>query len=421
VTLSEAYSYAYAHTVEETQRTFAGTQTPMYDYRLSGNGDLGLTRLSDASARLTLASGFGGRILILEGPERRLAAEIDKPADRAVVLALPPGDYTLRRRADGDLYEMRLHLADHGSFVVDDRWGTATQEVATAKGDAWGGTQTTAAERPDDAVDWLILGEAGEDWDIPPRLSPALARGQRAWTTANEVEWRRNPGVAAGASTALAGGGQFYNGDYLKGTAYLVGTAALVGTGWGVGAVAGNGSFFSGSLTGPTPAGLLGASVWGWSITQAYGVHTGGWHRERPITGVALASETSWWNTVGTPHAAGLSADWVLAPGFSIGLDRVGWSRSQVDDSGTITAGGRLILAKEWDHLRPGVFAATGLRADLGSELDNPVRAVFGTGAMVRYYLGPHYFIGYELRLELDSEDARVTHAGAVGVHLGGS
>ena len=66
VTLSEAYSYAYTHTVEQTQRTFAGPQTPMYDYKLSGSGDLRLTHLSDASSQLVLAPGFGGRILIVE-------------------------------------------------------------------------------------------------------------------------------------------------------------------------------------------------------------------------------------------------------------------------------------------------------------------------------------------------------------------
>lgn len=134
VSLSEAYSYAYESTVTSTDGTLAGTQHPEYNYQLSGQGDLPLTRLTHNDARVTMKPGFGGHILILARPSNQLVAELHKVHDEQMVLALPPGRYLLRRR-DGDLiYEMELKLSGNLDFRIDDRWGQGVLEVASAKG-----------------------------------------------------------------------------------------------------------------------------------------------------------------------------------------------------------------------------------------------------------------------------------------------
>ncbi len=439
VTLSEAYSYAYTHTVEQTQRTFAGPQTPMYDYKLSGSGDLRLTHLSDASSQLVLAPGFGGRILIVEDKARNgeggaFVAELTKASDEPLTLALPAGDYILRRRQDGELYELRLHLGEESRFVVDERWGSATQELATAKGD-----DSLERAAPPDAVAWSPIaddlpGTAAESAELPAHTiryfgpvqdavetrAPVMAEvGNNAVDVAKEMDWRHDPRVAAGASALLSGGGQFYNGQYLRGAGYFVATSALIGSSWAFSQA--DGPFFTGSVTGATPASLIGAAVWGMSISRAFSHQAGGrGMQERPIRGVALATESAWSGTATQPLTAGFSADWVLVDGFSIGIDRAGWTRSDVSDSGTASLGGRVMVAKEWERLRPGLFIASGMRLDLGTDNANPLRPVFGGGGNLRWYIGERYFVGYELRYEWDNGAGQVVNAGALGVHLGG-
>src|SRR5204863_6299877 len=58
VTLGEAYQYAFARTVNATADTTIGPQHPGYDYRLSGRGELVLTRISAASGVLQVPAGF---------------------------------------------------------------------------------------------------------------------------------------------------------------------------------------------------------------------------------------------------------------------------------------------------------------------------------------------------------------------------
>ncbi|MFT5587845.1 MAG: hypothetical protein ACI9VR_005458, partial [Cognaticolwellia sp.] len=367
VTLSEAYSYAYTHTVEQTQRTFAGTQTPMYDYKLSGSGDLRLTHLSDASSQLVLAPGFGGRILIVQDTERdgqggAFVAELTKTSDEPLILALPAGDYILRRRQDGALYELRLHLAPDSRFVVDQRWGSAKQELAVAKG--LSADEEAPVVAPEDAVAWTPITDPdrsvqGEELPTPAHSvryfgpvqdavetrAPAMAEaGSYAVDVAKEMDWRHDRRVAASASTLLAGGGQFYNGQYLRGAGYFVATSALIGSSWAFSQA--DGPFFTGSVTGSTPASLIGAAIWGMSISRAYSYQAGGrGSQQRPVHGVALATETAWSGKATQPLTAGFSADWVLVDGFSIGIDRAGWTRSSVTDSGTASVGGRVMVA----------------------------------------------------------------------------
>src|SRR5262249_18940350 len=133
VTLSEAYEYAYSHTIKTTGETLVGPQHPAYDYRLSGQGDIVLAELSKPSASLELPRGFD-RILVVERARDQVIAEV--AADGHGVIAVQPGGYAIRAWRGGTLAtgevrvatgELRLVRADElvaGSAVITTSKGT---------------------------------------------------------------------------------------------------------------------------------------------------------------------------------------------------------------------------------------------------------------------------------------------------------
>ncbi|HKA42697.1 MAG TPA: caspase family protein [Burkholderiales bacterium] len=93
VTLSEAYHYAFTHTVSTTSGIVLGAQHPTYGYRLSGRGDLVLSELSTHEATLELPQGFDRVLVVQRGRDEALAELASAPGTRLVV---PPGEYTIR-------------------------------------------------------------------------------------------------------------------------------------------------------------------------------------------------------------------------------------------------------------------------------------------------------------------------------------
>jgi hypothetical protein len=74
VTLSEAYEYAFARTLSATTNTVIGPQHPNYDYRLSGRGEIVLTRIRMPAAIIELPAGFD-RVLVCDAESDRVIAE----------------------------------------------------------------------------------------------------------------------------------------------------------------------------------------------------------------------------------------------------------------------------------------------------------------------------------------------------------
>lgn len=110
VTLSEAYQFAYDETLEHTQTTSTGAQHAAYDMRLSGTGELVMTDLRKASARLALDGDLRGRVWV-RGTKGRLAAELVAPGDGSVIeLALEPGEYTVTVETNGRPRQARISL-----------------------------------------------------------------------------------------------------------------------------------------------------------------------------------------------------------------------------------------------------------------------------------------------------------------------
>jgi len=96
VTLGEAFRYTAARTRAGTLATVVGPQHPTYDFRMSGRGDVVLSDLRRADARLAIPPDPGSTY-VLRGP-MRIVAEVDG-GTKTVTLALPAGPYRVERRA----------------------------------------------------------------------------------------------------------------------------------------------------------------------------------------------------------------------------------------------------------------------------------------------------------------------------------
>ena len=97
VTLFEAYTYSYDHTLAASTAASAGIQHPAHEIELSGEGDLVLTRPGGRTSGLGLGASLSGRYVVTSTTSGELIAEVDKVAGRLVRLALDPGRYLVRK------------------------------------------------------------------------------------------------------------------------------------------------------------------------------------------------------------------------------------------------------------------------------------------------------------------------------------
>lgn len=107
ITLSEAYQYAFDHTLVATALT-GSRQHPGYDYRLAGKGELVLTEVTQPSASVELPEGFERALIVLIRRDQVLA-ELGSGAARRVALA--PGEYAVRLWKGTQAYASRVTLA----------------------------------------------------------------------------------------------------------------------------------------------------------------------------------------------------------------------------------------------------------------------------------------------------------------------
>ncbi|HEY1812931.1 MAG TPA: caspase family protein [Kofleriaceae bacterium] len=146
VTLTEAYRYAYAHTIKTTGETVIGPQHPAYDYRLTGQGELVLSELSKPTAKLSLPRGFD-RILVTDRAHDEVVAEVGP--DAAGVLAVKAGRYNIRAWRGGQTFAGNLEVA-----VGEDRVVAASELAAT-------GAVSTASKGGDPPADGPEMFVAG--------------------------------------------------------------------------------------------------------------------------------------------------------------------------------------------------------------------------------------------------------------------
>ncbi|MEY4581820.1 MAG: hypothetical protein RL701_6523 [Pseudomonadota bacterium] len=132
VTLSEAYQYAYNHTLANTAQTAVGEQHATLETNLRGQDDIALTQPSAASSWLRVPAAFQGRLLLQAVPSWTVLAELDKVPGEAVVLGLPAGDYSATLRYKNAASRCSIHLQDGREFELDEKQCTALSQQATA-------------------------------------------------------------------------------------------------------------------------------------------------------------------------------------------------------------------------------------------------------------------------------------------------
>ena len=130
VTLAEAFRYTSQATVSDTSSTRTGAQHPTYDFRMSGRGDVVLSDLRRAEARL-LVPIDPGALYVLRGP-RGLTAEVPAGASE-LALALPVGAYSVERRSREGRALGQVLLA-RGETRALPRLVPTRYEVARSKG-----------------------------------------------------------------------------------------------------------------------------------------------------------------------------------------------------------------------------------------------------------------------------------------------
>jgi hypothetical protein len=137
VTLSEAYQYAYNHTLATTAQTAIGEQHATLETNLRGKDDIALTQPAAANAHLRIPSAFEGRMLLQSLPSWSVFADLDKARGEAMLLAIPEGSYAASLRSDGQPVRCSLTLRDGQETALDTSRCTVVKEVeTTAKGNA---------------------------------------------------------------------------------------------------------------------------------------------------------------------------------------------------------------------------------------------------------------------------------------------
>jgi hypothetical protein len=120
VTLGEVYKYTYHKTVSVTANTRSGTQHPTYAYDLEGQGDIILTDLSRGTSGVVFGDALSGDYMVFDMRREQVTAEIAKKEGAARRLALPPGEYVVKKRLTDHLRMARFTLASDQYYQVDE-------------------------------------------------------------------------------------------------------------------------------------------------------------------------------------------------------------------------------------------------------------------------------------------------------------
>lgn len=110
VTLNEAYAYTSKNTQQATGAWARAVQHPSYQFDISGQGDVVLAELQEASAQLALDAALDGHVLVSEGDSPFVVVESEKRAGQPLRLALPSGRYRVHLRRTNAIYLAEVSL-----------------------------------------------------------------------------------------------------------------------------------------------------------------------------------------------------------------------------------------------------------------------------------------------------------------------
>jgi hypothetical protein len=139
VTLAEAYQYAYSHTLAATLPSVWGPQHPSYEYRLSGTGDLVMTRVGRDRRALSFPPTLAGRAraYVVSNTADEVLAEVAGRPDARVRIVLPAGRYRVIARDDSQSAraEVSVGAAPGPDVLVEaGTFQPIATELALAKG-----------------------------------------------------------------------------------------------------------------------------------------------------------------------------------------------------------------------------------------------------------------------------------------------
>jgi hypothetical protein len=134
VTLSEAYQYAYNHTVSSTAGSSGGIQHPSYQFKIQGEGDIVLADLNVRSQGILLGQGVWGDMTIFN-EQSGVVADFSKKKNSAVLIALGRGAYRIVQAQYGARLEATVALEGNNVVTVkQDNFSTIESHSAGKKG-----------------------------------------------------------------------------------------------------------------------------------------------------------------------------------------------------------------------------------------------------------------------------------------------
>lgn len=135
VDLDELYRYAYHKTLASSHGHLTAVQHPQLAVELRGEGALVITRLWRSQSELELAPGLRGHVMVVDDKNEQVVAELWKPRDRAMHLALDAGRFRVQLR-DGERAFAGEVALDWGGHVRIDEHSLRRQDLreAQAKG-----------------------------------------------------------------------------------------------------------------------------------------------------------------------------------------------------------------------------------------------------------------------------------------------
>jgi len=197
VTLNEAYAFAFQETLASTEQTEYGPQHPGYDINLTGSGDLVLTDLRSASAKLGIAEDVAGHLYI-RNERGVLAVELSKVAGQRVELGLEPGTYGVVLDATSGRVGTQIRITAHQRALIS---LSSLHKVSVDRATARGGAEEATASYDGDAksndptADAATFGAA-----VGAAVGKAVATAIA--TTVDAVSGQRQPPAEGGDSFA---------------------------------------------------------------------------------------------------------------------------------------------------------------------------------------------------------------------------
>ena len=120
VTLQEAYTYSYEHTLARSTESRTGLQHPTYEYQITGQKQLVVSWLEMPSV-MTFGNGVAGSYLVFDRARDQVVAEVNKQIGPQRKLWLPEGDYYIKKRLPSAVLVQKVALAKGANHQVRDQ------------------------------------------------------------------------------------------------------------------------------------------------------------------------------------------------------------------------------------------------------------------------------------------------------------